>query len=38
MKLKITAGNVKCEVELFEDWAPETVRAILAAPNKKHSK
>ncbi|WP_290597022.1 MULTISPECIES: cyclophilin-like fold protein [unclassified Archaeoglobus] len=31
MKLKITAGNVKCEVELFEDWAPETVRAILAA-------
>jgi len=28
MKLRIKAGDVVCEVELYEDVAPETVRAI----------
>ncbi len=29
MRLKIRAGEVECGVELYEEWAPETVRAIV---------
>lgn len=31
MRLKVRAGEVDCEIELYEDWAPETVKAIAAA-------
>ncbi|WP_202320626.1 cyclophilin-like fold protein [Archaeoglobus neptunius] len=31
MRLKLRAGNVECEIELYEEWAPETVRALVEA-------
>lgn len=31
MRLRIKFESADCEVELYEDWAPETVRAIAEA-------
>lgn len=31
MKMKITAGNVEKEIELYEDLAPETIKAVVSA-------
>lgn len=31
MRLRVKAGDVVCEIELYEDVAPETVRAIAEA-------
>lgn len=31
MRLRVKAGDIVCEIELYEDVAPETVRAIAEA-------